>query len=87
MSLLISRGAAACVFTVSMLAGCAWLPPHRHEQPLSYQAALRECRMDEPGRTNRRLQRPPTSPGVAACLRRHGWQSDGKPIDAAEASQ
>ena len=87
MSSFISRGTAACVLTVPALAGCAGFPAHQHEQPIGDPAALRECPMAQPGRTNRRLQMPATSPGVAACLKRHGWDSDATPLDAVETSQ
>lgn len=48
----------------------------------SFSQALHVCRMKQPGRTNRRLQLPPSQPRVAACLRRRGWSPEGVAIAA-----
>ena len=39
--------------------------------------AVHACRLVQPGQMSRKRSLPPTSPGVAACLARHGWSADG----------
>lgn len=62
-----------------MLAACALQPASRAvtAAEVTFDNALHDCRMKQPGRVNRRLNLPPTSPGVAACLRQNGWETDG----------
>lgn len=45
----------------------------------TFHEVLQRCRLQQPGRLNRRVHLPPTSPGVASCLSRSGWNPDGTP--------
>lgn len=49
-----------------------------------FRRALRDCRVKQPGRMNKRMHRSPTSPAVASCLERRGWLPDGSPISPSE---
>ena len=65
-----------------LLVGCASLPQDRHVEARSFKTTLLECRVDQP-QAARGLQLPATHPAVAACLLRHGWNTDGTPADPA----
>jgi hypothetical protein len=39
-------------------------------QAMSHDAALHDCRMQQPGRVNRRLNLPATNARIAACVAR-----------------
>lgn len=74
-------GALRCLAVAAALAiaGCVGnvSQPSAAIQSLNYEQTLHKCRKAQPGRLNHRLLAPPTHPGVARCLRRHGWQPDG----------
>jgi len=74
-----------CVLFALLLSGCVIDPVSDDGtpapgQPPNFQQALRTCRLQQPGRLNRRVHVPPTHPRVAACLQRYGWQADGAPL-------
>ena len=46
----------------------------------SFQESLRACRMAQPGRVNRRVNLPASSPAIARCLERKGWEPDGSKL-------
>lgn len=46
----------------------------------NFSQALSVCRLQQPGRVNRRVHLPPTHPRVAACLERNGWLPNGTPV-------
>lgn len=70
-----------CAAAIALLAfGCA-SNIHRHtDSTVAFPDALRECRMLQPGFTNRKSRLPPTNPRVAECLSRHGWNPEGTQI-------
>jgi hypothetical protein len=47
----------------------------------SFTKALEVCRFWRGGRVDQRSQIPPTDTGIAACLKRRGWNPDGLPAD------
>jgi hypothetical protein len=62
-----------------MLAACQ-LSPSAADKSLhaaTFDEALRDCRMKQPGRINRRLSLRVDGPNVVACLRRNGWEVNG----------
>jgi hypothetical protein len=62
-----------------MLVACQ-ASPSQAEKSLhaaTFDEALRDCRMKQPGRINRRLSLRVDSPNIAACLRRNGWEVNG----------
>jgi hypothetical protein len=73
-----------CATAALAISGCA---SHSAESPqgtavasrVSYEQTLRTCRKLQPGRLNHRLNLPPQSIRVAACLRKRGWHPDGTP--------
>jgi hypothetical protein len=71
-------GAAALAVLLATLNACQ--PPSVTDQTprvVSFDEALRDCRMKQPGRVNRRLSMRADGPSVAACLRRNGWDANG----------
>lgn len=60
-----------------MLAACQSSPVEKSLHAVTFDEALRDCRMKQPGRINRRLSLRVDSPNVAACLRRNGWEVNG----------
>jgi hypothetical protein len=73
-----------CLFSLLILtavAGCGLaLRSHADRAYANFDRALHECRMQQPGRLNRKLNLPPTSLGVSRCLKQYGWTSSGEPI-------
>lgn len=69
------------------LSGCVFSPAADDPAVETFSEALGICRMQQPGRVNRRVHLPPTHSGVARCLKRRGWNSDGSRIQAAPASE
>lgn len=53
----------------------------KHGHVDSFSSSLQHCRVQQPGRLNRRMALPATHPGIAGCLIRHGWHTDGFPLD------
>lgn len=49
-----------------------------------FRRALRDCRVKQPGRMNKRMHRSPTSSAVAGCLEGRGWLPDGSSISHVE---
>ena len=47
----------------------------------SFQESLHACRMAQPGRINRRMNLPASSPAITRCLERKGWRPDGSKLD------
>ena len=61
-----------------MLGACQSSSPiEKSLHAATFDEALRDCRMKQPGRINRRLSLRIDSPNVAACLRRNGWEVNG----------
>lgn len=78
-----TRTSWLCVLA-ALLTGCisqgelqTTLPPETAKH--TFHETLQKCRLQQPGRLNRRVHLPPTSPGVARCLMRRGWNPDGTP--------
>lgn len=69
------------------LSGCILNPAANGPAVETFPEALGICRMQQPGRVNRRVHLPPTHPGVARCLRQRGWNSDGSRIQEAPAGE
>ena len=70
------QGLRACVLgAIVAITGCA--SASTSDEPQSYETALHECRMLQPGRLNKRLNLPANSLRVSACLRERGWAPDG----------
>lgn len=59
---------------------CIHFEPQSKQVPETFGEVLGICRMQQPGRVNRRVHLPPEHAGVARCLRRRGWNPDGSPI-------
>lgn len=76
-SLLLAALAAQLMGCISQGELQTALPPETAKQ--TFHEALQTCRLQQPGRINRRVHLPPTSPGVARCLSRRGWNPDGTP--------
>ncbi|HMN47242.1 MAG TPA: hypothetical protein PKE27_21875 [Povalibacter sp.] len=77
------RIAACLLFSVAAVAGlsgCVLFEPESKQTPETFTEALQVCRMQQPGRANRRVHLPPTHAGVAGCLQRRGWNPDGSRI-------
>lgn len=73
-----SLGIAASAVLLATFSACQ--PPFITDQTLrvvTFDEALRDCRMKQPGRVNRRLSMRAEAPSVAACLRRNGWDANG----------
>lgn len=51
--------------------------PERSTTTGEFQKALSSCRLQRPGRINRRVHLPASHPEVARCLKRRGWNTDG----------
>jgi hypothetical protein len=51
------------------------------DEEAGYEATLEKCRRLQPGRLNQRMNLPPTSLRVSACLRKRGWAPDGSRLD------
>jgi hypothetical protein len=64
---------------VLTLGACQSQPPVSHTtlHAATFDEALRDCRMKQPGRINRRLSLRIDGPNVAACLRRNGFEVNG----------
>jgi hypothetical protein len=80
----ILRSLFFCATAALVISGCASNSSESShgtaaEPRVSYQQTLRTCRKLQPGRLNQRLNLPPQSIRVAACLRKRGWQPDGTP--------
>ena len=69
------------------LSACIFNPAASEPAVEMFPEALGICRMQQPGRVNRRVHLPSTHPGVARCLRRRGWNSDGSRIQEAPAGE
>lgn len=54
------------------------------EHAVTFAKSLQACRIQQPGRLNKRMALPATHPGVANCLKQHGWQTDGNPAPPAD---
>lgn len=82
------RPVIVCMFALAAsfgLGACTLgLRSHDDTRQLSFEQALHECRMRQPGRLNKRRNLPPTSGGVSRCLKRHGWSSSGERIESEE---
>ncbi len=67
-----------------LLGACVFQPSARPQDSMSgtFSQALSQCRLQQPGRLNRRVHLPPTNARVAACLKRKGWLPDGTPVEA-----
>jgi hypothetical protein len=65
------------------LSGCVFNLAADDQAVETFSEAFGICRMQQPGRANRRLHLPPTHCGVAHCLRWRGWNSDGSRIQHA----
>jgi len=71
--------AAAVALTAMVVASQASSPQAKQSlHAETFDEALRDCRMKQPGRINRRLSLRVDSPNVAACLRRNGWEISGE---------
>ena len=63
---------------VILLSACGSTPSKRPcDCQAAFAEALRDCRLDQPGRVNRRLSLSPDSPGVEMCLAHFGWAPSG----------
>jgi hypothetical protein len=70
--------ATTVVALVLMLGACqSSSPVEKSLHAVTFDEALRDCRMQQPGRINRRLSLRNDSPNVAACLRRNGFEVNG----------
>lgn len=81
------KGLVWIVLLAAGLCGCA--SQQIAEKPTSvgsFDSTLRACRLQQPGRLNKRQQLPPTNIHVAACLKRNGWLSDGSRVYDVEPS-
>jgi hypothetical protein len=65
------------------LSGCVFNLAADDQAVETFSEAFGICRMQQPGRANRRVHLPPTHSGVAHCLRWRGWNSDGSRIQHA----
>ena len=54
------------------------------EHAVTFSKSLQACRIQQPGRLNKRMALPATHPSVANCLKQHGWQTDGRPAPRAD---
>lgn len=69
------------------LSGCVFTPGDSSQHMETFSQALGICRLQQPGRVNRRVHLPPTHQGVARCLKRRGWNTDGSrmPLEVSSA--
>jgi hypothetical protein len=75
------RGARWCFGLLGLaLGGCIAVATQGLAVEKSFSATLHQCRMQQPGRLNRRLALAATRPSIAQCLRRRGWTPDGSPV-------
>lgn len=63
------------------LGGCATPLDQQEELYRTFPEALSACRQQQPNRHGQKYRLPPTHSRIAACLKRHGWRTDGTRID------
>ena len=77
-----SRGATWGLGLIGMvLCGCVSVVTQVPATQHGFLDTLHDCRMQQPGRLNRRLALAATRPSIEQCLRRHGWKPDGSTVD------
>jgi hypothetical protein len=75
------------IFTLLLSSGCATPLDRQDERYETFPDALSACRQQEPNRRGQKYRLPATHPHIAECLRRHGWGTDGRRLDASGAQR
>ena len=71
----------AAILLSAAMSGCATPLDQSEESYQTFPNALSACRQQQPHRHGQKYRLPPTHPKIAACLKRHGWRTDGSRLD------
>ena len=77
----------AMVAVLALFGGCATPLDQQEHRYRTFSDALQACRQQEPNRHGQKFRLPPTHPHIAACLKRHGWHTDGTRLDTGSGEQ